>query len=88
MYRTPAILRLSVHRKVKPQPVATLNAPSKPPVAQCAAFIRLCRDSLVPLLDRSAMVTAKELRILKELRPNAATAPRRSAPPLPSMTAK
>ena len=37
-------------------------------MAQCAAFIRLCRDSLVPLLDRSATVTPKELRILKELR--------------------
>ena len=68
MYRTPSIFRFSVHREAGPEPIATLNAPSRPPVAQCAAFIRLCRDSLVPLLDRSAMVTVKELRILKELR--------------------
>ena len=68
MYRTPSILRLSVHREAEPEPIATLNAPTKPPVAQCAAFIRLCRDSLVPLLDRSAIATPKELRILKELR--------------------
>ena len=68
MYRTPSILRLSVHREAKPEPLATLNAPSTPPVAQCAAFIRLCRDHLVPLLDRSAIATSKELRILKELR--------------------
>ena len=68
MYRTPSILRLSVHREAEPDPIATLNAPTKPPVTQCAAFIRLCRDSLVPLLDRSAMVTPKQLRILKELR--------------------
>ena len=68
MYRTPAILRFSAHRNAGLEPVATLMAPSEPPVAQCAAFIRLCRDSLVPLLDRSATVTPKELRILKELR--------------------
>ena len=68
MYRTPSIFRFSVHREAGPEPIATLNAPSRPPVAQCAAFIRLCRDSLVPLLDRSAVVTVKELRILKALR--------------------
>ena len=82
MCRTPAIPRFSVHKELAPQPVATPEAPSRqpeapsrppeapsePPVAQCAAFIRVCRDSLVPLLDRSALATPKEFRILKQLR--------------------
>jgi DNA-binding MarR family transcriptional regulator len=37
-------------------------------VAECAAFIRLCRDHLVPLVDNAPGVTRKELRILKDLR--------------------
>ena len=68
MYRTPSILRFSAHEKIAPEPVATPEAPFHPPVAQCAAFIRLCRDRLVPLLDRSALATPKEFRILKQLR--------------------
>jgi DNA-binding MarR family transcriptional regulator len=60
MYQPPGILRLSVHREAM--------AEQAPPVAECLAFIRLCRDSLVPLLDRAAGVTPKELRILKDLR--------------------
>lgn len=73
MYRTPAILRFSVHQKaepqrIAPQPVARPQVPPEPPVAECAAFIRLCRDSLMPLLDRSALATPKEFRILKLLR--------------------
>lgn len=68
MYWTPTILRLSVHREVKPEPVSPAPPPPVAPVAECAAFIRYCRDSLVPLIDRAAGVTAKELRILKDLR--------------------
>ena len=68
MYRTPSILRLSVHREVSLGPVAPPQPLPEPPVAECAAFIRRCRDSLVPLLDCSAGVTRKELRILKDLR--------------------
>jgi DNA-binding MarR family transcriptional regulator len=68
MYWRPAIFRVSAHREVRPEPVATPPAPPDPPVAECAAFIRLCRDRLVPLLDRAAGVTSKELRILRDLR--------------------
>ena len=68
MYWAPTILRLSVHREVKPEPVAEPQAPPEPPVAECAVFIRFCRDRLVPLIDRAAQVTPKELRILKDLR--------------------
>lgn len=68
MYRMPTILRLSVHPERKPEPVAAPAPPPEPPVAECAAFIRCCRDSLVPLIDRSVGMTVKELRILKDLR--------------------
>lgn len=66
MYRTPTIPRLSLHRETRPEPI---EAPQRePPVAECAAFIRLCRDRLVPMIDRANGVTRKELRILKDLR--------------------
>ena len=68
MYRTPAILRFGVQRNSRPEPAPPPAAPPAPPVAQCLNFIRLCRSTLVPLLDRSAIATPKELRILKELR--------------------
>lgn len=68
MYRTPSILRLSVQREVRPDPVATPQPVPEPPVAECLAFIRRCRESLVPLLDCSPAATPKELRILKDLR--------------------
>ena len=70
MYRTPTILRLSLHREDRPEPAATPQPapPCEPPVAECAAFIRLCRDRLVPMIDRANGVTPKELRILKDLR--------------------
>lgn len=68
MYRTPSILRLSVQREVRPEPVATPQPVPEPPVAECLAFIRRCRDRLVPLLDCSPVATPKELRILKDLR--------------------
>ena len=68
MYRTPPILRLTVHRQAKPEPALPPHPLPAPPVAECAAFIRRCRDSLVPLLDRADGVTSKELRILKDLR--------------------
>lgn len=73
MYRTPAILRLSVRRAEKPEPATAPQSPPEPeavepPVAECAAFIRLCRDHLVPLVDNAPGVTRKELRILKDLR--------------------
>ena len=68
MYRTPSILRLSVDRRERAKPVAAPPAPREPPVAECLNFIRLCRDGLLPLLDRSACATPKEFRILKVLR--------------------
>ncbi len=62
MYWSPGILRLSVAVASEAEP------PRPPPVAECAAFIRFCREHLVPLLDRAAGVTPKELRLLKDLR--------------------
>lgn len=65
----PAILRISAHLPARPETAPANQLPAKPPpVAECAAFIRCCRDSLVPLIGRATGVTAKELRILKDLR--------------------
>lgn len=68
MYRQPAILRYGVPRQEKAQAPASPERPAEPPVAECLRLIRACRDSLLPLLDRSAQATRKELKILKDLR--------------------
>jgi DNA-binding MarR family transcriptional regulator len=67
---TPPIIRLSVLQEIRRQPVPETQAPPppEPPVTECRAFIRFCRDSLVPLIDRAAEVTPKELRLLRDLR--------------------